>query len=269
MRHHSAWGICYYGLAGVGILSAVLSVLAGACIKIPTDAKIARTPVIGDIVRWYRPYAEWLVIVAPVAVGTAELIRRRIGAPWVWRAVRDLLNGFEERMFRKEDLRRDEHSVTLFKYTRRKLLCRIPFGRWLVPVERSGNARRKSGSAFHVPECGGNQSEGIAGQVFSSERVFSVSGLPDLSHECSADQLNEYAEKTFVPRPWLERWVKKKRRRGQRLPLAICGFHVERSDGRPWGVIVLDSVSPRDMEVRASKHYDVIKRHLSLLVERI
>jgi hypothetical protein len=52
------------------------------------------------------------------------------------------------------------------------------------------------------------------------------------------------------------------------VPRSLCGLPVERSNGKPWGVLVLDSTDPKDLRPKAERYYDVVKRHLSRLVER-
>jgi hypothetical protein len=160
--------------------------------------------------------------------------------------------------------------VTLFKHTRWKIWCRAPFGRWLVPVERSGNMRQQSSRSFRISDEGGTRCRGIAGETFVSEQVISAFDLPDLSEGYTEDELERYAREAYVDPEWLRRWVERKRKKGQKVPRAICGYPVETAGGKIWGVIVLDSTEPADLANASNKkYYDVIKKHLSRLVERV
>ena len=122
-----------------------------------------------------------------------------------------------------------------------------------------------------MSDAGGATSEGICGQVFSSEMVLSVHDLPDLIADESDQNLEQYAKATYVTKKWLKKWVAKKRARGQKVCRSICGFHVETSSGKPWGVLVLDSASPENINIKrqAEKIYDITKKHLSQLVEKL
>jgi hypothetical protein len=268
MRRRSLWNFCHSALGHLSIVASVTLVTAGACAKIPENSKLLAKPLLGPLLTWYKPVSTWLVLFLPVGIGLAELARRWIGSPWAWSAVRGLLNEFEDKLFRNKNLRRDEHSVTLFKYVRFR--WKFWLGTcWLVPVERSGNARQKTRRAFRIADGGGAASEGIAGQVFSSETVLSAHDLPDLNGEAAEGDLQKYATATHVSVAWLEQWVNSKKSRGQKVPRAICGFHVETPAAKPWGVLVFDSADKDDLGRRAGSGYDMVKGQLSRLVERL
>jgi hypothetical protein len=178
-----------------------------------------------------------------------------------------LLNDLEEKLFRQSGLRRDEHSVTLFKFLRRTWWLRsLPR---LVAVERSGNARQKTRRVFSVPDSGGLGSEGVAGQAFTSENVISAYELPQIAPCKNAADLEKYAKKTFVSVDWLKGWANEKTSRGQSIPRSICAFHVETTSGKPWGVLVFDSTDSGDLKRKATGAYNMINGHLSRLIEGI
>jgi hypothetical protein len=241
--------------------------MASAYTFISDKSPLLKKPIIGPIIEGYMPHNEWVVFGLALAIGFLEFLRSKIGAPWVWDMTQELLNDLEKRLFRQGNYRRDEHSVTLFKFVRRRWW--VWHGPWLVAVERSGHARRKASRAFRVPDSGGMGSEGIAGQAFKSENVISACELPNLA-TCQNDaDWEKYSTGTFVSVEWLKQWATEKTCRGQNIPRALCGFHVETASGKPWGALVFDSTDSGDLKRKTTAAYNAVKGHLSRLVERI
>jgi hypothetical protein len=269
MRRRSFWNTCYLISGWVIGFATLVLVASGLCARLKEPSSLLAKPVIGAIVAWFKPTAEWMVIALPILIPIVEKSRKKMGTPWVWDCVQSLINDFEGRLFRAKDLRRDEHAATLFKLVKWRWWPWPRIEPRLVAVARSGNARRRSTSTFRVSDSGGTRSEGVCGQVFSRETVLSAYNLPDLIENADDECIRKYAVATCVSEEWLRKWVERKRTNGQKLPRSYCGFHVETSSGKPWGVLLLDSTSPDDLQVRAEKIYDVAKKQLSRMVERI
>lgn len=271
MRNRGKKDIAHWLLGWGYLVLGLVSIVAGVFAQIPDTSPLMRSGDFGDFIRWYRPYAPLLLLFLPPLLWLIQVVRRNFGSPAVWDALQAELNDIEERVFTQHGLRRDEHSVTLFRVTRFSPCGSWfkPWQEWLVPVVRSGNARQKSWRSWRVADSGGGASRGVAGQCYSSETVINVHGLPDVLTSRTDKDRERYAELTFVTRKWLDKWIAKKQRCGQKMPLAICAYHVERKKGKPWGVLVLDSCNPDDLKAKSKDLHDVVKNHLSRLVQMV
>jgi len=196
--------------------------------------------------------------------GRSTAARRAVGPPWIWDAIHSNLDSFRDYAF--PDQQGDmlhEHRVTLFKYVRwHWCFKKWPWSGWLVPVERSGFTTRRTSAAFRAPDDA-NEVEGVAGATWASKSAVPVPELPDISAQSPAEQIAEYAKKSFVSKAWVEAYIKK----GRPLARSFLGIPVD-VRGKRWGVIVLDS--RRDMRNSAMKLnlYTILAKFLSTLLER-
>lgn len=169
------------------------------------------------------------------------------------RLVKELLDEICRQTFGDEDFDLEQHRrVTLFRF--RNFCWRRPpfFGGFLVPIERSGEATRKSGSIFRAPDDG-EAGTGIAGRTWSRRRMIYVDGLPDLRNGCDDEKFKEYAEKTFMGAAQLRNRPPQAR--------ALLGIPVD-VNHRRWGVIVIDTVNT---SIQRSSAEDLFKKLASPL----
>lgn len=206
---------------------------------------------------------EWAWVLIPLLaayLGLAQLLRQMIGSPWIWDMIHDLLDDLQEKAFTESNQAPLHHNrATLFKHRRfRCVFCKWPWSGWLVPMERSGHATRRSSVAFRAPDDA-DQAEGIAGQTWAHDRVLFLNNLPKIEPTSNDKQLSRYAEKTWVTVNWMKKEQCKAR--------SFCGIPVK-VRGKPWGVIILDSREPAAISEEAVSYYMLIAGQLGKLLER-
>lgn len=193
----------------------------------------------GNFVAPISVYLKWiqtgwlppaLLVLTPLLIGLRRWLDRSR-----YDAVHDLLDQMCEHIFKNTTFEHEQHRrVTLFK--RRALHWKWPFvGPWLVPIERSGEATRKTDALFRVPDDG-EQCEGVAGRTYSKRKIVYVERLPDLRVKASSEDLQNYASRSFLD---------PKKMNPKRYPQAcsLMGFPID-VDKKRWGVLVIDSVHP-------------------------
>jgi hypothetical protein len=262
MRNRGLWCFIYKGLAILQWICALAIATISASLKADT-ASLANTDW-----KFLKPlvestqHAAWFTIpLLTIVVGVAQLIRNQIGPPWVWEHVHILLDSLQEFVFGDEPGDLHHHRATLFKHVR--------FGRgwrlwdcrgWLVPLERSGHATRKSKSTFRAPDDA-DKAEGIAGSAWAGKRTTYVEGLPDVSGEPSHDAIETYATATRCTTKWLVKHKPSCR--------SLCGIPLD-VKGKRWGVIVLDSRNEQITQKTAliDNFFKINGRYFSKLMER-
>jgi hypothetical protein len=207
-----------------------------------------------------RQFQSGWVIPALLLIAPAVAFMRRRFDSGRLEHVHDLLDQVCERTFFKVNFELPQHRrVTLFKY-RRFCIWRFPWillfsNGFLVPLERSGSDTRKTSSIFKVFD-NGEQSEGVAGRVWSANENIYVGGLPDIVTRCTEETLNEYATKTFYPRAMLAKLKKKP------TAQSLMGIPVHVGN-KKWGVLVIDCVHPKFNERKAREQFSAVAKALS------
>lgn len=266
MRRSSLWGAVYntagwlYWIGGAGAIA------AAACLKADANRLGEKSAALGSAIAWIQGTAWITIITFSLMSGLGRLIRRFVGAPWVWEAIHHLLDQMQRLAFQKLPAGTappHHHRATLFKSVPwyrvppRLWSCR----RWLVPVERSGHTTRECRVAFKIPDRA-DDVEGVAGRTWALNQVHVIRSLPDLWATGDADEqaTSDYAKRTYVSPAWV---------RAQRPQArSYCGIPVE-VRGRLWGVLVLDSRDPGVLDpTDAHGVFTVIGRLLSKLLER-
>ena len=222
-----------YGvLSAIQWVAGILLLLIQALLKAdPSQWRLG-----SDLLVWLQQWSWAGTSSMLVTVGLAQIGRKAIGPPRVWEAVHHLLDKFQEHVFRNQGGPLHHHRVTLFKYVPYRLrFCRWPWDGWLIPVERSGHATRKTRTVFRVPD-NADYVEGVAGQVWAGNAALTVDNLPDISDCLSDSDLETYAQQTWTSTSWL--------RKKQQYARFFCGIPVE-VKGKLWGVMVLDSRFPQ------------------------
>ncbi len=247
----------------VGIAGTLVASFSKADVsKIPAGLSFVIPTIVGIQGRsWF------LGPICGIVAGGCVLIRKRIGEPWVWGAIHHLVNTYRDFVFadeRQENLH--HHRVTLFRHYRwweYPCCFKRPFGSRLIPVARSGHTTQQSNIAFLVPDDA-DKSEGFAGKVWATFSTLIVSDLPDLSANPTDEKIKEYAKKVFCT----EDWVRDRMIRNRIMGRSFCGIAI-RVKGIEWGVIVIDSRSPKSIKKLGEKTYDLMGRSLGKLLERV
>lgn len=219
-------------------ISALAIVALGA---VPRD--IARLPqniqqAFGDLLRMGQALSGWIVPLAFLA-GLAKLLREKLGSPWKWDLVKNVLDNLREVTFKDvaSGQVEEHYRATLFKHvtfcftSRCWLFRKWPWEGWLVTVERSGQFTLRAREAFWAPDRG-ESAYGVAGRTLAIGETIPIVDLPDPADE---KQLDEYARRSFVTAAWV--------RKTQERARCYVGIPIE-VRGKRWGVVVLDSRHP-------------------------
>jgi len=210
----------------------------------------------------------WLAWILTLLIGVLEIVRRKIGSPWVWQCIHDILDAYKEKVFEDSRFDRDNHHrVTLFQHKKFTLKWWfIPKRGWLVPVERSGWTNRKRRTWFRAPDDA-DKAEGIAGMIWAMGKTLTVEDLPEINKKTiimDRDAIANYAKQTWVR----ENWVRNRLNKGYCAERSFCGFPIE-NKGKPWGVLVLSSRSPEALANESIEVFDdFVVTALSSLLER-
>lgn len=185
--------------------------------------------------------------------------RRRYGDPEIWRHLQMVVDEMREAVFGpiKGDYQH-HYRVTLYRY-RRWVWTRSVRRTWLVPVLRSGHTSQNGIRTFSINPRRPGEGQGIAGRAWESEGAIHVPGLPDIRNCTDRAKLDEYAQETNLP-------VKLLNTKGT-CSRSFWAVRVE-AKGEPWGVLVLDSVSPTMSKKKALQFFRSRAQFLSLLLQR-
>ena len=223
----------------------------------------AYTAPLSTAISWSQNQKPLIFALAALAV-TTKVAREKMGPPWAWKAIKDLLDTWQGQIFKAiKNAPADEHRITIFKRVSRwrnpggwlELKFRTenpnwwryrewPVG-WFKPVARSQHMAQRNIAWFPCFDAT-RQGEGFIGAVWKASNTYSLPPLPDLNPDPGADPLNpkqptaedykEYAKQTRVVEAWL------RKRQGKSNARTFCGIKLEKS-GKKWGVVVVDSRS--------------------------
>lgn len=225
------------------------------------DAGNYQTWPLPTLIGWTHNHKVLIFVISAIAV-VAKFVRARIGPPWAWKAIKELLDTWHSKIFAGiPNASADEHRITVFKRVHgwrpirswRELEIRTgrsdwwrysqwPVG-WFKPLARSQHVSQRNITwfpCFDATRIG----EGFIGLVWRTSGTLRIpippQDLPDLNppppnKPSDADYL-DYAKRTRVTEAWL-------RTRGAKTyARTLCGTKIE-IKGTKWGVIVIDSRS--------------------------
>ena len=216
----------------------------------------------------------WVLLFALIAL--ASLLKLTFN-PWLFDKLQFILDKMQVSAYKSfaQDASH-HHRVTLFKYHRFIAIGRrvgrrycSPWGKgihpwtgWLRPILRSGITSQYSKTAFPVPDDG-DRAEGVAGQAWVSNYTTIVQDLPQITSDSSAEDVEEYAKKTFCPTNYVDGC----RAAGKILPRSLAAIPIW-VRGKPWGVLVLDSRHPEGVKEETVMNFSVTVEIISQLLEK-
>lgn len=259
VRRQSIIRLAYHCLVVIQWLSGLAAIVVSSAVAVKIEDVQAWLPVALPTLKKIQDCSWFLTPILIGVFGFSQLVCRMIGPPWIWKAIRTLLDDLRNNAFGdKSNDPLHYHRATLFKHCRfRFTLRQWPWKGWLVPVERSGHTTLHSKTCFLAPNKA-DQAEGIAGQTWSRRKTLFIQNLPNLKSNPSDDNISKYARGSWVT----EKWV----RDHEHLTRSFCGLPVEVGNNL-WGVIVLDSRDRNPIDRNAEKHYTSMKQ-LALLLRR-
>lgn len=248
------------------VLGGLSAVIAGLLKADPQ--KWSGLPTIMKAIEGCHLHAFWLVPTAAVLIGALETVRRYVGSPHFWDVIHQILDEFRRDVFRSKPDASFTERVTLFRrrefYWRAALHFKLPWGGWLVPVERSGSFGRKCRSFFPAPDAA-EHAEGVCGNAWARDDMLYVPDLPALTEGALKADIEAYAKRTFVAFKEIEMRVEQRRK----FPRAMCGFRV-RVKGVSWGAIVIESGAPEIGDsVEISTAFGKYAEILNKLLEKV
>jgi hypothetical protein len=197
---------------------------------------------------WVVKNQFWLLTCPLVAVVALQFVEKRIEhrlhrrarEKQLKRLMEELLQRLRER-FIPPRLRRDPppfHRLTLFRANKERERLEI--------VARSAEATRGSTTCWQIDPDDQSKCKGVAGVAWYFDTIIVVPDpgepeLPNVSGPCTEAEIEDYARRCFVPAASIRehRWAARS--------FAAMSIRV---DGRRWGALVLDSVSPRGAQQR-------------------
>jgi hypothetical protein len=214
-----------------------------------------------EFVAWQQEQSWFLLPVLFVIVALLAALRKFVGPSWRWKTIHGYCTVFRDEVFIDHKKSPEYyHRVTLF--CRRSfafVFRRWPWTGWCIPVERSGHTSQGTSALFRASDQGDN-SQGVAGRTWATNRVQIIRELPDVSKEAAPSDTDfaNYAKASWVE----ESWVRKKRPSAR----SILGIPV-RAHNRVWGVIVLDSRDPKGVPDDIPQPFDSFAKYIGQLLE--
>lgn len=217
-------------------------------------------PLLADVLQFLSAWT-WaitpLLLIIAAALGSA---RKRYGDPEIWKELQKAIDAFRDEVFGKLDGSNPQHHhrVTLYRY-KNFCLTKSVFSAWLVPVVRSGLFSKSNVRVFKVDRNSAGNASGITGRAWESEGAIHIQDLPAAGAGASTEDIAKYADVTNVTVGDLRKKPSHSR--------AFWAVRVE-AKGEPWGVLVVDCVSPTVDKKKAERAFASRAQTFSLLLQR-
>lgn len=243
-------------------------VFAGGVVAASTKAKPDEVrgklgsigPVLADTLQFI---SDWTWALTPTLLIAAAIIswsRKKYGDPEIWKELQKSVDSFRSEVFGKVAGSNYQHHfrVTLYQY-KSWCLSKWSLSAWLVPVVRSGYFGKGNVREFQVDRNSAGNAKGVTGRAWESEGSIHIENLPNLNAPGTAQEFAEYASTTNVTLDDLKKKPSHSR--------AFWAVRVE-AKGEPWGVLVVDCVSPNVDKRKADKAFGSYAQTFSLLLQR-
>ncbi|WP_191830513.1 GAF domain-containing protein [Pseudomonas fluorescens] len=242
------------------------------------DKWIAQRPVVWSLIDSFQGIAIWALLAIAAAVVVTGIIKR-MADPWVVEKLQFILDEYQGKVFKDLNVPKDHNRVTLFKYRKGLFFRRHwneegkdgwwPFktrrfyGNYLEPYMRSGHLTLKTKTLFFIDNENSARTQGLAGLAWSTRQVALLSELPEIKPSTGAVKRKDYAKVTRSSVRFLERYLAE----GKTPPRSMAAVPVE-CNGKLWGVIVLDSLTPLAVTQESVEHYTLTVALIGHLLER-
>ena len=213
--------------------------------------------------------AWWVIPTLAIIAGISQRTKQGLGSTGTWRLVDHLLSEYRGALFENRPAIEDDpehfHRITLFRHVRwRWHFSRWPWNGWMVPIARTGHTTMARIPRFRANANNPDAAHGVVGQAWAQNRTVAVHGLPEIRPDSPLEELESYANRTFVSVGWLRRQEQERHTR------SFLGIPLE-VNGTPRGAIVVDSRSPEEITTKqAVKNapYKTLTEMLSKLLQQ-
>ncbi len=242
------------------------------------DKWIEQKPILWMLIERFQEGAIWLLLLIAVVV-VAMAIVKRMADPWVVEKLQFILDEYQGKVFKNLNVPKDHNRVTLFKYRKglffrrhwqeegkadwKLFKTRRWYGNYLVPYMRSGHLTLKTKTLFFIDNENSARTQGLAGLAWSSGQIAILPDLPEIKPGTGAGKKESYAKVTRSSVRFLERYLAE----GKMPPRSMAAVPVE-CNGKLWGVIVLDSLTPLAVTQESVEHYTLTVALIGHLLER-
>lgn len=263
-----------WGLRSIAFGVILLSIIPGIE-YMPVDISDQKS--INDLWLWFKSKSFYVHIAGLLFIIAGGILKlagnhRKIGA------IKNVINLFKAKVFLEYvSDRQQSHRITLFIHNKWSFRARNwrkthnsllgfntrPWSGWLVQLIRSGHNNERKDPVVFLANVEDDDSEGIAGTCFSEQRQLPVyTDLPLINGESALADIKEYADRTFSSLEMVKWYVDQ----GKQMPRSIAATPIEKN-GTPWGVLVLDSVSPTGISDVTFEEFSVVIQIIQGLLE--
>lgn len=255
----------------------VLTGLLGLCAAVVAAAQQVDSSKVPDAFSFILPMISvlqkeewWLSPLLYLGSAIAAIVFGKIGKPWVWQMIHDLLGEFRKSAFSLDSLKgapSHHHRVTLFRYHKKyhwKCLSKLTWSDRLIPVERSGHLTQGTNTSFRINNDNPDLCEGVAGLTWVVNGVITRHNLPSPSKNSQKNAIKKYAKQTATS----ESDVISRINSGKPLYKSFCGIPVKKH-GEPWGVIIIDSLTEVSFETTSETISPMMGHTFSKLIEKV
>ena len=178
-----------------------------------------------------------IIGIATASIGFLDISVRSLD-PWKWKVIQECLDAFCSEVFAGSDHDEDlnyKHRVTLYRLQSGSIRMIKPFWqKWLIPVARSGIITKRTKSIFRLHD-NPRRIEGVVVQAFLKKKGqwLTVEDVPELMEAMTEAEKSIYRDKTNIS---FDKAIKMKY-----TARSYAAVRME-INGKPWGVLVLDSV---------------------------
>lgn len=239
------------------------------------DPWLKNRPVVWAALEYIQDHTVYLYLAIGIVVFLCVLYRR-MGDPWILEKLQFILDEYQFKVFSASGAPQDHDRVTIFKHCKNHFWLRHwscskwywrsgkhPFwSDYLIPVLRSGHISKKSKAIFYAPD-GSDKAEGVASMAWSKKGSVVLNQLPVIKSNTGVRDKEKYARATKCDLALLDKYIAE----GRQPPSSIAAMVIE-CNGRPWGVLVLDSRSPNGVTDDSVDNYTLTIALIGHLLER-
>lgn len=236
---------------------------------------IKNRPILWSAIEYIQDHSMYLYLFIGLLV-LFSFLHRKLGDPWALEKLQFIIDEYQGKVFSANGAPKDHDRVTIFQHKKNYIFARhwsatrwyMPWGNkpifsnYLVPILRSGHLSKNSKAIFYAPD-GSDKAEGVAAMAWAKRGSVVLSELPEILAVTGKRDREKYAKVTKCDIGLLDKYILE----GRQPPRSIAAIPIE-CRGRIWGVVVLDSRSPRGVTNESVDNYTLTVALIGHLLER-